>query len=609
MKLSTKLNVSFLLLLFVPLCTAIFWLSEHYSRELKEESRARLRANRKVAQLLLRHTIESFRNLAAAEVNHQGLALLVEYKLPHKAREQLERIRRADQLDAISILPEQEALRQIYPHEALARNRAVAGLEMLGTEPFVTAAVPVRNKHDRLLGVLQIRKTLEQTGVLKLIAHETGADLRLTPGTEAPAAEDLVETLLLKDIQETQFAVLMLRHAPQHELLTQRLTFAGVLLGGLGTLLLALGLHQYLLRTIIRPLVSLTQMADALRRGKYETRVPVTGVDEIGKLAEHFNRMAEQVQTAWQQCKRLNENLETRVEHRTAELHASNSSLQETIEALNRSQERLIAQEKLAGLGEISAGIAHELKNPLNLIHQFSHVLATLLDDLDTELAKEEPDQTELDYIYSHLPECTAKIREHNQRAVRTVNTMLEHSRGSGGIRRPVDLNQLVKEAVSLAYHGMRGQESGVRISLQERYTPSLDGNPVPVFPGDLSRALLNIAANACQEVSRKSRSAGADYVPGLWIATKEDEHVVRIRIRDNGDGIAEEDRVKIFQPFFSRKAPGEGTGLGLSIAHEIIVKLHRGRLDVDSRPGEWTEFSIELPVQDGATLQHSDSY
>ena len=280
MNLSTKLNVSFLLLLFLPLSASIFWLSASYSEKLEEEARARLASDRNVAQLLLQQAIAEFRNLAAAEANHQGLALLVEYKLPNKVEQQLAGIRQSDRLDAIKVLSVRDGRQDTFTNAALHGDRAVAGFETIDSELFVTAAAPLRNKHGLLIGVLLIRRMLEHTGLLEEIARKTGAEVWLGDEQKPPADETLPESLALMDIQGAPLAVLELHHISPKYLLTWSAALISMFVLGLSALLLAVGLHQYLLRSIIRPIVSLTHTADAIGNGEYHARVSLAGSAE-----------------------------------------------------------------------------------------------------------------------------------------------------------------------------------------------------------------------------------------------------------------------------------------------------------------------------------------
>lgn len=265
--------------------------------------------------------------------------------------------------------------------------------------------------------------------------------------------------------------------------------------------------------------------------------------------------------------------------------------MQETLHELKTAQTHLIAQAKLASLGELTAGIAHELKNPLNFINNFSEMIFSQVKALEQELANDVPNQKNLRGMVADLPELARRIRKNSKRAVRIINGMLAHARGEQGMRCPTQINGVVKEYVALAYHGMR------RLDLtEEEYDPALDSILISIVPQDISRAILNIAMNACYELNRKRETMNDEYIPILRVSTKDTGDEVVIRFRDNGDGIPEDVREKIFQPFFSTKPVGEGIGLGLSMACEIITNMHQGSLDVLTQPGEFTGFVIRLP-------------
>jgi signal transduction histidine kinase len=302
--------------------------------------------------------------------------------------------------------------------------------------------------------------------------------------------------------------------------------------------------------------------------------------------------MTEQIQSSLHTCNRLNEQLERTVESRTDELKRKNQQLQETLRHLKRTQAQLITQEKLASLGELTAGIAHELKNPLNFVSNFNQLIFSEVKDIEQELAKEHPNQKKLWHMFEDLPELTRRIRKNTDRAVRIIDGMLKHARGGEGMHIPTQINALVKEYVAFAYHGMRR----FNMTIEEEYDPVLDSDPISIVPQDISRAILNIALNACYELNRKHHTMNNEYIPILQVSTEDAGSDVIIRIRDNGGGIPEEIREKIFQPFFSTKPAGEGTGLGLSIAYDIITNMHQGRLDVTSQIGDFTEFVIRLP-------------
>ena len=279
------------------------------------------------------------------------------------------------------------------------------------------------------------------------------------------------------------------------------------------------------------------------------------------------------------------------VEARTRELAKS-------LEDLRTTQDRLVQTQKLASLGQLTAGIAHEIKNPLNFVNNFSAVSAELIDELQEALkdvSLNEKRRSEITELMDTLRGNLDKVVQHGKRADAIVKNMLLHSRQGSGERRPVDINALVEESLNLAYHGARAEKQG-STSLMERSLDPTAGE-VDLFSQEITRALLNLISNGFYAATkRKAEANGGDYEPTLTAATKNLGDRVEIRIRDNGTGIPPEVKDKLFNPFFTTKPAGEGTGLGLSISHDIIVKQHGGSIEVDTQPGEFTEFRIILP-------------
>ena len=288
------------------------------------------------------------------------------------------------------------------------------------------------------------------------------------------------------------------------------------------------------------------------------------------------------------------------VEARTRELAKS-------LEDLRTAQDRLVQTEKLASLGQLTAGIAHEIKNPLNFVNNFSAISVELIDELREALAGANLDnklRAEISEIADMLQGNLDKVVQHGKRADSIVKNMLLHSRQGSGEHRPVDINALVEESLNLAYHGARAEKQGFNITLERSFDPA--AGEVDVFPQEITRVLLNLISNGFYAATkRKAEANGGDYEPTLAAATKNLGDSVEIRIRDNGTGIPPEVKEKMFNPFFTTKPVGEGTGLGLSISHDIIVKQHGGSIEVDTQPGEFTEFRIVLP-RGAATIAKS---
>jgi len=301
----------------------------------------------------------------------------------------------------------------------------------------------------------------------------------------------------------------------------------------------------------------------------------------------------------YEQLEEYSLTLEQKVEARTQELQEKNQELATTLKKLKATQDQIIAQEKLASLGALTAGIAHEIKNPLNFVNNFAELSAELTDELLEEIENQkdrlDPESKEyIEEILSDLEQNVKKINQHGKRADNIVRGMLMHSGGKAGERQPTDINALLAEYVNLAYHGMRAKDTSFNITIETHYDDSLA--PLNVVPQNISRVFLNVINNACYAAHEKKKQIGDGFSPQLSVSTKNLSDRVEIRIRDNGKGISQESLDKIFNPFFTTKPTGEGTGLGLSISHDIIVQEHRGEIKVETERGSYAEFIITLP-------------
>jgi signal transduction histidine kinase len=281
-----------------------------------------------------------------------------------------------------------------------------------------------------------------------------------------------------------------------------------------------------------------------------------------------------------------------------SELRQRTTDLSRSLDELRTAQDRLVQTEKLASLGQLTAGIAHEIKNPLNFVNNFAALSAELTAELKEALAPATLDhkmRSEVDELTLMLKSNLEKVVQHGKRADSIVKNMLLHSREGSGEHRPADINALVDESLNLAYHGARAEKPQFNVTLQRDFDPR--AGMVEVFPQEITRVLLNLISNGLHAVaSRAASNSGGDFEPLVTACTRAIEDHVEIRIRDNGTGIPPEVKEKIFNPFFTTKPAGEGTGLGLSIAHDIIVKQHGGRIEVTSEPQQFTEFAVILP-------------
>ena len=301
----------------------------------------------------------------------------------------------------------------------------------------------------------------------------------------------------------------------------------------------------------------------------------------------------------YNQLEEYNRTLEFKVEERTQQLQEKNQELASTLKKLKATQDQIIAQEKLASLGALTAGIAHEIKNPLNFVNNFAELSAELTEELleEIENQKDNLDTETTEYIEEILNDLTQnvkKINEHGKRADNIVRGMLMHSGGKAGERQLTDINALLAEYVNLAYHGMRAKDSSFNITIETHYDDTI--GLVNVVPQNISRVFLNVINNACYSAHEKNKELGEGFSPKLSVSTKNLDEQIEIRIRDNGKGIPDEIRDKIFNPFFTTKPTGQGTGLGLSISHDIIVQEHQGELKVNTEAGSYAEFVIVLP-------------
>ncbi|HOY17060.1 MAG TPA: ATP-binding protein [Haliscomenobacter sp.] len=272
-------------------------------------------------------------------------------------------------------------------------------------------------------------------------------------------------------------------------------------------------------------------------------------------------------------------------------LHQQKEEIQSTLSQLRSTQAQLIQSEKLASLGELTAGIAHEIQNPLNFVNNFAEVSAEMLVEMDAELDK--GDVQEAKAISADLQLNLSKINHHGQRASSIVKGMLEHSRTSTGVKEPTDLNALADEYLRLAYHGLRAKDSSFNATMETHFDPDLP--LVSVIPQDIGRVLLNLISNAFYAVNERAKQKIEGYSPTVTVSSRKLENAIEITVQDNGNGIPEAIREKIFQPFFTTKPTGQGTGLGLSLAYDIVMKGHGGALNLETTKGEGSTFIITL--------------
>lgn len=295
-------------------------------------------------------------------------------------------------------------------------------------------------------------------------------------------------------------------------------------------------------------------------------------------------------------------NLESEVRQRTAELTQQKEELQQALSELKSTQAQLVQQEKMASLGELTAGIAHEIQNPLNFVNNFSEVSIELLDELKEGVFKNLPDDSkeEADEIMNDITQNLAKINQHGKRADAIVKGMLQHSRATTSKKEPTDINALADEYLRLSYHGLRAKDKSFNAGMKISFDESI--GLIDAMAQDLGRVLLNLYNNSFYSVAEKKKLKGDGYEPTVTVSTKKvklasGSNAVEIIVSDNGMGIPQKVLDKIYQPFFTTKPTGQGTGLGLSMSYDIITKAHNGELKVETEEGEYARFIITIPT------------
>ena len=355
-------------------------------------------------------------------------------------------------------------------------------------------------------------------------------------------------------------------------------------------------------RMLLRRLEFLSNRMRRMAEGDLEAKIEMPGRDEVADMAaalEIFRHNSLEAQ-------RLN-----LVEKLAADLEEKNATLETVLADLQQAQDQIVMREKLAALGELTAGVAHEIQNPLNFVKNFAEVSEELLEELQEVLEQDgqklDDEQRELiNEINGDLTDNLGRIRQHGDRANRIVRDMLQMGRGSGEAR-ATDINALLEEHARLAFHSARATNSDFQLDIKEELDEEV--GELDVVPQDLARVFLNMVSNACYATNEKRQApeTTSDYVPTLWISTQRTPEQVEVRIRDNGNGIPPDVVDKIFNPFFTTKPTDQGTGLGLALSNDI-VREHGGAIKVHSEPGEFTEMTIELPTVRPSALQSAEA-
>ena len=271
----------------------------------------------------------------------------------------------------------------------------------------------------------------------------------------------------------------------------------------------------------------------------------------------------------------------------------ANKALTQTLEELKTTQVQLIQSEKMASLGELTAGIAHEIQNPLNFVNNFSEVSNELIEEMTEQMEKGNAEEAKA--IANEIKMSLEKINLHGKRADGIVKSMLQHSRTSNNKKEPTDINVLADEYLRLAYHGMRAKDKSFNAALKTQYDESI--GLIKIISQDIGRVILNLITNAFYAVMEKKKLNPEGYEPTVTVTTKKTDNKIKVEVKDNGTGIPQKALDKIFQPFFTTKPTGQGTGLGLSLSYDIVTKGHGGELKVETKEKEYTKFSIILPV------------
>lgn len=355
-------------------------------------------------------------------------------------------------------------------------------------------------------------------------------------------------------------------------------------------LLLGILLGFWLARNISVPVLALRDAARKVGEGDLNQKIKRIHRDEIGQLEKAFNNMIDDLDKTRNE---LNE--------KNVVLSATNITLNDTLVQLRTTHAQLIQSEKMASLGELTAGIAHEIQNPLNFVNNFSEVSIELIEELQEEKAKSasERDETLEQELLGDITANLEKINHHGKRADAIVKGMLQHSRSSTGVKEPTNINALADEYLRLAYHGLRAKYKDFNADLQTNLDAALP--KAAIIPQDVGRVLLNLFTNAFY-ATRQKQLADKDYKPCISVSTSLIDHAVEIVVKDNGTGIPDAIKDKILQPFFTTKPTGEGTGLGLSLSYDIIIKEHGGTIKIDSKEGEYSIFIITLPYEKETT-------
>ncbi len=472
-----------------------------------------------------------------------------------------------------------------------AQSRIERSLFALADAPFYAELAPIFEQLFALESVFELRARQ-----LRLIQHQD--DLLASNNDLANELLGDVEGLVSAASASVEEAT----QASTQAILTGRLLLLAIGLISIGGALVIVWL--FVGRVVVRRIEMLSSWMRDMAGGDLEAEVEIGGRDEVAEMAaalEVFRRHALEVQ-------RLN-----LVEKLADELQGKNEQLESVLADLRRAQDQIVMREKLAALGELTAGVAHEIKNPLNFVKNFSESSADLLEELREvlgenggELSKDDRDL--IDEISDDLTGNLERIRTHGERANRIVHDMLSMGRGTGGLQ-PTNVNNLLDEHARLAYHSKRATDSEFQLDLKQDLDP--DMGEIEVIPQDIGRVFLNMVSNACDATDVRRRAiedtdGATDYSPTVWLSSRRVDESAEFRIKDNGTGMPPEVVEKIFNPFFTTKPTDQGTGLGLAMSSDI-VRRRGGTIRVESVPGQFTEMTIEIPLEPVAIEEDAD--
>ncbi len=361
----------------------------------------------------------------------------------------------------------------------------------------------------------------------------------------------------------------------------KKIRYASLIVSGI-VLIIGILLGLLLARKISVPVLALRDAAKLVGKGDLNQKVKIISTDEIGELGHAFNKMVQDLLMA---RKELDENNQT--------LSKTNAALNNTLTELKSTQVQLIQSEKMASLGELTAGIAHEIQNPLNFVNNFSELNSELIDEMKIELNT--GNYNEAISLAENIEQNQQKITLHGKRADAIVKGMLQHSRKTTGQKELTNINALVDEYLKLSYHGLRVKDKEFNVKLNTDFDNTIE--KINIVPQDIARVLINLYNNAFYSINERLKVEGKRFKPAVNVSTKRLGNSVIVSVSDNGNGIPQTIIDKIFQPFFTTKPAGEGTGLGLSLTYDIITKEHGGTISVESKEGEQTTFTMKLPA------------